>query len=562
MKSKSILTALQNCAVYYCCNGIKRCGKTFFLDQRNSKASESYKDFVVPGFLMWMDDHDYQLPKWLTKEVMGQSTLNGPPKPYDGKNRALWIRFTETQRVIKQKHNRLYDSLLVGDQLPSGNQVEDIALQLNQKLWELEPGSKKEVKIADVSGIPLVDEMVETEGNGGDTTTEYLPMPDDYLNDLFLTFALFGRPSSSEDSDLALTPNSGPKKKKRRTSVGVKLEEECGGGVDTDCDEENGGGGRKADLGMLSRRAIRMAVGPGESQSRAEARKHAAKDSAGRVGRGTEREMVDLLKNPPQDATQVELASAVLKISTGLEEKAAEDKLKRARLDKREKIINLQGELNMLTELGMDAEAAEVKRKLLTAFRTPAVVPSLAAPVVESAGTAESGIAARVETPALPAPLAEPALAAPPAAALAPTASVPEPARAAAPAAASVPKPARASAPAPAAPMAEPTAIETPAVATPVAQAAAAASPALAAPVAESAGECSPIWDVCGTGNPRPALTAPVAELGGDCSPILDVCGAGNPPPSGTGSGGVRVLPVVDGNVTAGSGWEGEIVTI
>ena len=76
-KSKSILTAIQNCAVYYCCNGIKRCGKTFSQDQRNSKASESYKDFVVPGFLMWMDDHDYQLPKWLTKEVMGQSTLNG-----------------------------------------------------------------------------------------------------------------------------------------------------------------------------------------------------------------------------------------------------------------------------------------------------------------------------------------------------------------------------------------------------------------------------------------------------------------------------------------------------
>ena len=112
--------------------------------------------------------------------------------------------------------------------------MEDIALQLNQKPWELQPGSEKEVKIADVSGIPLVDEIVEAERNGGDTTTEYLPMPDDYLNDLFLTFALFGRPSSSEDRDLALTHNSGPKKKRRRTSGGMKLEEEGGGGVDTD----------------------------------------------------------------------------------------------------------------------------------------------------------------------------------------------------------------------------------------------------------------------------------------------------------------------------------------
>ena len=114
----------------------------------------------------------------------------------------------------------------------------------------------------------------------------------------------------------------------------------------------------------------------------------------------------------------------------------------------------------------MDAEAAEVKQKLLTAFRTPAVVPSLAAPVVEFAGTTAPGIVASVKTPALPAPFAEPAPAAAPAAALAPAASVPEPARA--------------SAPAPAASMAEPAAVETPAVATPVAQAADAVVPARA----------------------------------------------------------------------------------
>ena len=81
---------------------------------------------------------------------------------------------------------------------------------------------------------------------------------------------------------------------------------------------------------MLSRRAIRMAVGPEESQSRAEARKHADKNSPCWVGRVTEREVVDLLKTPPQDATPVELASTVLNVSTGLEDKAAGNKLKRA----------------------------------------------------------------------------------------------------------------------------------------------------------------------------------------------------------------------------------------
>ena len=88
-----------------------------------------------------------------------------------------------------------------------------------------------------------MEEMIAADGNEDGTTTELLPMPDDYVNDLFLTLALFGRPSDSEDSDLALTPNSGPKNKKRRTSDGMKLEEGSGGDGDADAGRSGGEGG-------------------------------------------------------------------------------------------------------------------------------------------------------------------------------------------------------------------------------------------------------------------------------------------------------------------------------
>ena len=47
-------------------------------------------------------------------------------------------------------------------------------------------------------------------------------MPEEYPHELALTFALFGRPSSSRDNDLALEPNRGGKHKKRRTSEGLQ----------------------------------------------------------------------------------------------------------------------------------------------------------------------------------------------------------------------------------------------------------------------------------------------------------------------------------------------------
>ena len=120
------------------------------------------------------------------------------------------------------------------DNCRQANQVEDIALQLNQRLSELEHDSKNEVEVADVSRRPLAEDVMAADEKGRETTTEYITMPDDYVNDLFLTFALFGRPSSSDDSDLALTPNSGPNNEKGRTSGGVKLEEDGDDDVDTD----------------------------------------------------------------------------------------------------------------------------------------------------------------------------------------------------------------------------------------------------------------------------------------------------------------------------------------
>lgn len=76
-KNKLALTRLQGVAVYYACLGIKRSCSTFSLEMRNKKAVESYRDFVVPHLMLWMEEQGYRLPSWVTKGLMGHSTLNG-----------------------------------------------------------------------------------------------------------------------------------------------------------------------------------------------------------------------------------------------------------------------------------------------------------------------------------------------------------------------------------------------------------------------------------------------------------------------------------------------------
>jgi len=205
-------------------------------------------------------------------------------------------------------------SLLVGGQLPSGNQVEDIAQKFNEELWKHQPGSKKVVKDVDLQESTV-------EGGEGGTHIEEIEMPEDYVHEYALTFAVLGRPSASPDHDLALAPNSGPKKKKRR-SEGPKQEEDGANGGDVDSEESSGSDGPKAALGTLSRRGVTMMVSAGESQSRGDARTFhakeaaiAAKATAAGAALDCKREMVDLLKSPPQDAQQAKMAAAVENIS-------------------------------------------------------------------------------------------------------------------------------------------------------------------------------------------------------------------------------------------------------
>ena len=79
-RNKQALAILQNPMAYYACHGIKRSCGTYSQDIRNKKACESYQGHVVPAFFIWMEDRGHKLPSWVSKELMGQSTLNGEYK--------------------------------------------------------------------------------------------------------------------------------------------------------------------------------------------------------------------------------------------------------------------------------------------------------------------------------------------------------------------------------------------------------------------------------------------------------------------------------------------------
>ena len=65
------------CALYYVCNGVKR-DEAMDTNERKKQAAIRYKDFIAPGFLMFLvEEAGHALPSWMTKLFMGKSTMNG-----------------------------------------------------------------------------------------------------------------------------------------------------------------------------------------------------------------------------------------------------------------------------------------------------------------------------------------------------------------------------------------------------------------------------------------------------------------------------------------------------
>lgn len=282
--------------------------------------------------------------------------------------------------------------LMIGGQPPSGQQIEDIAEQFTPKLWSLQPGSKR------VKNSEIWDEVAQgteegmrpgTAGNGDGTHTEEVDMPEGYVHKLSLAFALFGRPRPSPDHDLALAPNSGPKNKKRRASGGPKLDAgDDGGDWDLDNDGKNEVGGNKAVLSTLSRHSVKIVVAPGEFQSSGDVSKFSSEENARGAATDSRRELLDLVKNPPPDAQQAKMAAAVENIGNLLAQKRARD-------ERNQEIVNLQGDISMLVSFEEHEKARKVELKLLELFRTPATMPAMPAPADPIAELAVAG------TPAL-----------------------------------------------------------------------------------------------------------------------------------------------------------------
>ena len=75
--SKQLLGMYQACALYYVCNGVKR-DEAMDTNERKKQAAIIYKDFIAPGFLVFLvEEAGHALPSWMTKSIMGKSTMNG-----------------------------------------------------------------------------------------------------------------------------------------------------------------------------------------------------------------------------------------------------------------------------------------------------------------------------------------------------------------------------------------------------------------------------------------------------------------------------------------------------
>ena len=73
------LKIIQNVLLYHAVLSIKRSGKEFSTANRHREAATSYREFVTRHAHAWLRDEGdmTNLPGWLTKEMLGKTTLSG-----------------------------------------------------------------------------------------------------------------------------------------------------------------------------------------------------------------------------------------------------------------------------------------------------------------------------------------------------------------------------------------------------------------------------------------------------------------------------------------------------
>ncbi|CAN0372970.1 unnamed protein product [Pylaiella littoralis] len=260
---------MQSVCIVYACLAVKRNAGILDKESKLAAAAKGYEEIAVPGFFRWARDNDIVLPAWLTVEKMGCSTLTGAPILFkDGAK--LWSRFDTAMRVMKRDFNPIWDRYIKGqlgkNTLPSGQTGDDAIDNLLDGLHAQTPGTVDcplgeddlveatssgrvggagEEKIdgggegggggakdtqqggasgkeGRIDGVKQESEDDDGNGNGegspeelGDSN-DYPERPKNWMHQYLMIFCLIGRPSSSEDPDLATArKTSGPPGRER-----------------------------------------------------------------------------------------------------------------------------------------------------------------------------------------------------------------------------------------------------------------------------------------------------------------------------------------------------------
>lgn len=77
-RKAATLAIFQAVPLYYVAVAMKQSGTIMNSTKRDAFLADRYKSLIAPAFLRFLqEEYDFQIPPWLTMDLMGQTTLAG-----------------------------------------------------------------------------------------------------------------------------------------------------------------------------------------------------------------------------------------------------------------------------------------------------------------------------------------------------------------------------------------------------------------------------------------------------------------------------------------------------
>ncbi|CAN0022140.1 unnamed protein product, partial [Laminaria digitata] len=347
-------------------------------------------------------------PAWLTRDMLGKTTLSDSNNGYLTNGSKLCARYDEAGRTIRRDMATFLDRNAPQQKLKSGTQASDFMNNLNNHMWNLSNEGKRRAAEAVASSGEIdptadpVPSSASSPGNEGEA-------PEHWIHVNLLTFALFGPFSFQNDSDLSLSSSDGPS---RKTSPAA-------GSPETD---ESSGGSASPEPGIESPNCIKLLAASDAKTSRRgikkamEANRAAVKIEA---ESGTKRKVEDILERQQHQSGDMALAMREWRESLKKKEllnqakarrKKHTDHVRSIRHANRQKvkvhdreIKHLERRLALARDNDDDEERRLVYKELKEALKTKVQLEEVPGPLAEGGETALSAEAAAT-TGATPGP--------------------------------------------------------------------------------------------------------------------------------------------------------------